>query len=383
MDFIPYGRQNISADDISAVVDTLKSDFLTQGPTVRSFEKAVAKYCESKYAFAVANATCALHLAYLALDVGAGDIIWTSPNTFLSTANAAIMCGADVDFVDICSKTYNMSINSLEQKLLEAKKTNKLPKVVVPVHFAGQSCDMQKIHSLSKEYGFYIVEDAAHAIGGKYFDKPVGSCQYSDITVFSFHPVKIVTTAEGGMLMTNSSKLAERIGLLRTHGMTRDESLMTKESEGPWYYEMLDLGYNYRITDMQCALGLSQMSRLDDFVAKRHSILKKYENLLSDCEDVVLPYQFEKSYSGLHLYPVVVPSNKRRRVFENLRNNNIGVNVHYIPVYLQPYYQRKGFDKGYCSNAESYYNGAISLPMYPDLTEEQILKVVRVLKEAL
>ncbi|WP_395167154.1 UDP-4-amino-4,6-dideoxy-N-acetyl-beta-L-altrosamine transaminase [Francisella salimarina] len=383
MDFIPYGRQNISDEDIQAVIDILKSDFLTQGPAVNQFEDAVARYCGAKYAFAVSNATCALHLAYLALGVGKGDIVWTSPNTFLATANATIMCGADVDFVDICPKTYNMSVECLERKLIEAKKIGRLPKVVAPVHFAGQSCDMQQIHLLSKEYGFSIVEDAAHAIGGKYLDKPIGSCKYSDIAIFSFHPVKIVTTAEGGMLMTNSSELAAKIGLLRTHGMTRDESLMTKESEGPWYYQMINLGYNYRITDMQCALGLSQISRLDEFVAKRHAILRKYEELLSDCSEVVLPHQFDKSYSGLHLYPIVVPANKRRVVFEYLRNNDIGVNVHYIPAYLQPYYQKMGFKKGYCSNAEAYYNGAISLPMYPDLTDEQIGYVCDKVKEAL
>jgi UDP-4-amino-4,6-dideoxy-N-acetyl-beta-L-altrosamine transaminase len=382
-EFIPYGKQNISADDIDAVVETLKSDFLTQGPTVVSFEKAISEYCSVSYSFAVANATCALHLAYLALDVGKGDIVWTSPNTFLSTANAAIMCGAKVDFVDICPKTYNLSTKSLEKKLAEAKANDKLPKVVAPVHFAGQSCDMQKIYKLSKEYGFKIVEDAAHAIGGKYKDKPIGSCEYSDITIFSFHPVKIITTAEGGMLTTNDDKLAQKIFLLRTHGMTRDPELMTKKSEGAWYYEMLDLGYNYRITDMQCALGLSQMSRLDEFVAKRHAILKKYEELLSNCKNITLPYQFEKSYSGLHLYPIVVPSNKRKEVFEYLRNNGIGVNVHYIPVYLQPYYQKMCFERGYCPNAEVYYNGAISLPMYPDLTGEQVKYICDKIKDVL
>lgn len=383
MDFIPYGRQNISVEDIEAVVDTLKSDFLTQGPAVNQFENAIATYCGVKHAFAVANATCALHLAYLALDVGIGDIVWTSPNTFLATANAALMCGADMDFVDICPRTYNISVEALKNKLIEAKKIGKLPKVVTPVHFAGQSCDMQQIHLLSKEYGFSIVEDAAHAIGGKYMDIPIGSCQYSDITIFSFHPVKIITTAEGGMLTTNCDKLAQKISLLRTHGMTREESLMTKESEGPWYYEMIGLGYNYRITDMQCALGLSQMSRLDDFVAKRHAVLRKYEELLSDCSEVVLPYQFDKNYSGLHLYPIVVSADKRKKVFEFLRDNGIGVNVHYIPVYLQPYYQKLAFEKGYCPNAEAYYNGAISLPMYPDLADEQIVYICNKLREAL
>ena len=383
MNFIPYGRQNISEDDITAVVEALQSDFLTQGPAVESFEDVVKQYCGVRHGFAVANATCALHLAYLALDVGCGDIVWTSPNTFLSTANAALMCRADIDFVDICPETYNMSVDKLEQKLIEAKNTGKLPKVVAPVHFAGQSCDMKKIWQLSQDYGFAIVEDAAHAIGGKYLDKPVGSCEYSDITIFSFHPVKIITTAEGGMLTTNSDKLAAKISSLRTHGMTRDPGLMTKESEGPWFYQMLDLGYNYRITDLQCALGLSQFKRLDDIVSKRHEILDKYRNLLGDKADVVIPEQAEYSYSGLHLYPVQVPKEKRLEVFEYLRNNNIGVNIHYIPVYLQPYYEKLGFKKGYCPNAESYYQSAISLPMYPDLTDGQIEHVCEKLIEVL
>jgi len=383
MNFIPYGRQNISEDDIVAVVKTLKSDFLTQGPAIISFEDAIKEYCSIKHGFAVANATCALHLAYLALDVRADDIVWTSPNTFLSTANAALMCGADIDFVDICLETYNMSVDKLEQKLVEAKKTGKLPKVVTPVHFAGQSCDMKKIWQLSQEYGFAIVEDAAHAIGGKYLDKPVGSCGYSDITIFSFHPVKIITTAEGGMLTTNSDKLASKISSLRLHGMTRDPNLMTKESDGPWFYQMLDLGYNYRITDLQCALGLSQFKRLDNLVSKRHNILDKYRKILGNKAGIIIPKQADYSYSGLHLYPIQVPKEKRLEIFEYLRNNNIGVNVHYIPLYLQPYYENLGFTKGYCPNAEAYYESAISLPMYPKLTDEQIQYVCEKLLEVL
>jgi len=383
MNFIPYGRQNISADDVGAVVEVLQSDFLTQGPTVAAFEGAVKDYCGVMSAFAVANATCALHLAYLALDVGSGDIVWTSPNTFLSTANAAVMCGASVDFVDICPETYNMSVDKLADKLAIAKEHGKLPKVVAPVHFAGQSCDMKKIHELSKEYGFAIVEDAAHAIGGRYLDNPIGSCEYSDITIFSFHPVKIITTAEGGMLTTNSDKLANKIALLRTHGMTRDESLMTKESEGPWYYEMTELGYNYRITDLQCALGLSQMQRLDSLVAKRHEVLTKYVTLLSNDSRVTLPYQSSDSYSGLHLCPIQVATKDRKRIFEHLRESGIGANVHYMPVHLQPYYANMGFKKGYCPNAEKYYSSAISIPMYPDLTDGQIQYVVDRIKEVL
>ena len=384
MQFIPYGRQNISKEDINAVVETLESDFLTQGPAVQSFEQGISNYCGTSYAFAVANATCALHLAYLALDVKEGDIVWTSPNTFLSTANAALMCGAKIDFVDICPKTYNMSVSKLEEKLIVAEKNGTLPKVVVPVHFAGQSCDMKKIKELSLKYGFHIVEDAAHAIGGSYLGKPVGSCLYSDITIFSFHPVKIITTAEGGMLTTNSDKLAKRISMLRTHGMTRETSLMTKESEGPWYYQQLELGYNYRITDLQCALGSSQLKRLDDLVANRHKVLAKYKALLAGHESkVTLPHQADYTYSGLHLCPIQVSKEKRLKIFEHLRANNIGVNVHYIPVHLQPYYKNLGFDKGYCPIAEQYYESAISLPMYPDLTDEQIKYVVEKLLEAL
>lgn len=383
MSFIPYGRQNISQEDIDAVVETLQSDFLTQGPAVIDFENAVSQYCDVKYSFAVANATCALHLAYLALGVGKGDTVWTSPNTFLSTANAALMCGADIDFVDICPKTYNMCIGKLEKKLIEAEKQDKLPKVVTPVHFAGQSCNMKKIWELSQQYGFSIVEDAAHAVGGSYLDKKIGSCQYSDITIFSFHPVKILTTAEGGMLTTNSAKLAQKISMLRTHGMTRDASLMTKRSEGPWYYQMLELGYNYRITDLQCALGLSQLKRIDELVANRHRVLKKYESLLGGDNRVILPYQADFSYSGLHLYPIHVAKEKRLEIFEYLRASQIGVNVHYIPVYLQPYYQSLGFEEGYCPVAEDYYKGAISLPMFPDLTDDQIEYVVEKLLEVL
>lgn len=383
MSFIPYGRQNISDDDIARVVETLKSDFLTQGPAVTDFENSVADYCAVKHSFAVANATCALHLAYLALDVGKGDAVWTSPNTFLSTTNAALMCGADVDFVDVCPKTYNMCAGKLERKLIEAEKQSKLPKVVAPVHFAGQSCNMVKIKELADKYGFYIVEDAAHAVGGSYLDKKIGSCQYSDISIFSFHPVKIITTAEGGMLTTNDDKLAQKISMLRTHGMTRDPSLMTKELEGPWYYQMLDLGYNYRITDLQCALGLSQLERIDKLVANRHRILKKYESLLGGDSRVTLPYQSNFSYSGLHLYPIHVAKEKRLEIFEHLRASQIGVNVHYIPVYLQPYYQNLGFKEGYCPVAEEYYAGAISLPMFPDLTDDQVEYVVERLLEVL
>ncbi len=371
-EFIPYGCQNISEEDIKHVIDVLRSDWLTQGPCVNNFESALQVYTGAKYALAVCNATAALHLAYLALGLNEGDILWTSPNTFLSSANAAIMCGADVDFVDICPKTFNMSVDSLEEKLIEANKLNKLPKVVVPVHFSGQSCNMRRIFELSKKYGFKIVEDAAHAIGGKYLDQPVGCCEYSDITIFSFHPVKIITTGEGGAVLTNNKKIADKVASLRAHGMTRDQQLMTRPSEGGWYYQMLELGYNYRITDIQCALGMSQLNRIDEFVRHRHTVKNIYKSLLAEVESISLPYQYESCYSALHLYPIEVIGGDRRVLFEYLRENNIGVNVHYIPVYLQPFYEKFGFKVGYCPNAEKYYSQAISLPMYPALSTKQI-----------
>ena len=381
--FIPYGKQSISKKDIEMVVDVLSSDWLTTGPSVAGFEKALKEYCGADYAIVVCNATAALHLAYLALGVGKGDVVWTSPNTFLSTANAALMCGAQVDFVDVDPETYNMSVGILEHKLADAKNNNCLPRVVVPVHFAGQSCDMKRIYELSLEYGFKIVEDAAHAIGGGYLNKPVGSCQYSDITIFSFHPVKIITTGEGGALLTNDKKMADKISLLRGHGMTRDEVLMDKKSEGAWYYQMIDLGYNYRITDIQCALGLSQMSNLDAFVAKRHAIREKYDQLLADVPGVTIPKHSSGVYSALHLYPIQVPESRRLAVFNGLREQKIGVNVHYIPVYLQPFYKNLGFKEGYCPNAEAYYHSAISLPMFPGLDDIQIEYVVSQVKAAL
>lgn len=384
MQYLPYGKQNISEDDIAAVVEILRSDWLTQGPMVEKFEQALCQYCGSQFSRVVGNATAALHLAYLALGVTAGDTVWTSPNTFLSTANTALMCGAKIDFVDICPKTYNMSVVALEDKLITAKKNNQLPKVIVPVHFAGQSCDMKRIYELSREYGFRIVEDAAHAIGGKYLDKPIGSCQYSDITIFSFHPVKVITTGEGGALLTNDSSLSEKIALLRTHGMTRDKNLMDKESEGPWYYQMLGLGFNYRLTDIQCALGLSQIQRLDQFVSKRHKIKNSYDNLLASITEIRLPYQGQDSYSALHLYPIQVSAKIRKKVFEYLRTNDIGVNVHYIPVHTQPYYRDKfGFSWGDFPNAENYYKQAISLPLFPGLNENDQYRVVQALQEAL
>lgn len=384
--FIPYGKQNINQADVDAVVDVLKSDFLTQGPQVPAFEKSVAQLVGAQYALAVNSATSALHIACLALGLGKGDVLWTSPITFVASSNCALYCGADVDFVDVDSQTYNMSISALKLKLEQAKKDNKLPKIVVPVHLCGQPCDMAEIYALSQEYGFKIIEDASHAIGGKYQGTYVGAGQYSDITIFSFHPVKIVTTAEGGMALTNDAQLAQKMDLLRSHGVTRNQDLMSKEPEGPWYYQQVDLGFNYRMTELQAALGVSQMHRLEQFVAKRHDIAKVYNKILQDLP-VVLPYQLPETYSGLHLYVIRLKldeiSKTRKEVFELLREKGIGVNVHYIPVHTQPYYENIGFKQGDFPEAESYYASAISLPMYPDLTQPQIDYIYQSLKEIL
>lgn len=385
MSIIPYGRQDISQADIDAVVAVLKSDFLTQGPAVPAFEKAVVDYCGAQHAVAVNSATSALHIACLALGVGQGDIVWTTPITFVASANCALYCGATIDFVDIDSQTFNMSVKCLEEKLVLAEKIGKLPKVLIPVHLCGQPCDMATIYALSQKYGFKIIEDASHAIGGKYKGEPIGNCRYSDITVFSFHPVKIITTAEGGMALTNDSYLAKCMQLLRSHGITRDESDMTHAPDGPWYYQQIDLGYNYRMTDLQAALGLSQMRRLDEFVAKRHVIAKRYNHLLADLP-VNTPWQHEDSYSGLHLYVIRLKlaeiDKTHRQVFEALRALGVGVNLHYIPVYFQPYYENLGFKAGYCLKAEQYYAEAISLPMYPSLSEvQQDLVITLLLKE--
>jgi UDP-4-amino-4,6-dideoxy-N-acetyl-beta-L-altrosamine transaminase len=386
MSVIPYGRQEINQADIDAVIAVLKSDFLTQGPAVPAFEKTVADYCSAHHAVAVNSATSALHIACLALGVGKDDIVWTTPITFVASANCALYCGATIDFVDIDSQAYNMSVKCLEQKLVLAEKIGKLPKVLIPVHLCGQPCDMESIYVLSRKYGFKIIEDASHAIGGKYKDEPIGNCRYSDITIFSFHPVKIITTAEGGMAMTNDEQLAKRMHLLRSHGITRDVNDMTHTPDGPWYYQQIDLGYNYRMTDLQAALGLSQMQRLDEFVTKRHAIAKRYDQLLADLP-VHKPWQHEDSYSGLHLYVIRLKLDEigktHRQVFESLRKLDIGVNLHYIPVYLQPYYEKLGFKVGYCLEAEQYYAEAISLPLYPGLTEAQQELVVTALYKAI
>ena len=382
---IPYGRQDISDADIQAVVDILRSDFLTQGPAVPAFEKAVAAYCGAPHAVAANSATSALHIACLALGVEPGDWVWTSPITFVASANCALYCGAQVDFVDIDPQSYNLSVDRLAEKLAQAEQAGQLPKVVIPVHLCGQSCDMAGIHALSQRYGFKIIEDASHAIGGRYKGEPIGNCRYSDITVFSFHPVKIITTGEGGMALTNNENLAKRMQRLRSHGITRDASEMTHAPDGPWYYQQIELGFNYRMTDLQAALGLSQMQRLDEFVAKRHAIAKNYDELLADLP-VLIPWQHADSYSGLHLYVIRLKLGEmkktHREVFEALRAAGIGVNLHYIPVHRQPYYERLGFRAGHCPVAERYYTEAISLPMYPGLTEEQQGQVVCALDKA-
>lgn len=383
---IPYGRHTISQQDIDAVVKVLQSDFLTQGPQVPAFEQAIIEACGAQYAVAVNSATSALHIACMALGLGQGDWLWTTPNTFVATANCGLYCGAKVDFVDIDPRTYNLCANALEDKLIAAEKIGKLPKIVIPVHFSGQPCDMQAIHKLAKKYGFSIIEDASHAIGGKYKGEPIGNCRYSDITVFSFHPVKIVTTAEGGMAVTNNAKLAEQLSLLRSHGVTRDENLMTKAADGPWYYQQIELGYNYRMTELQAALGVSQMQRLDEFVTKRHQLADRYDELLQDLP-IILPWQHPDSYSAVHLYVIRIPLETNNTthldLFNTMRAAGILVNLHYIPVHIQPYYQQMGFAVGQFPEAEQYYKEAISIPMYPAMNEEQQETVCSTLKNIL
>lgn len=383
---IPYGRQEITQADIEAVVAVLRSDFLTQGPMVPRFEQAVATYCGATHALAVNSATSALHIACLALGLGPGDRLWTSPITFVASANCGLYCGAQVDFVDIDPRSYNISVAALEQKLIAAERDGALPKVLVAVHLCGQPCEMAAIHALSQRYGFRIIEDASHAIGGKYKGEPIGNCRYSDITVFSFHPVKIITTAEGGVAVTNHAGLAEKIALLRSHGITRDPALMTHEPDGPWYYQQVDLGFNYRMTDLQAALGVSQMERLDRYVQRRHELAQRYNQLLQPLP-VMAPWQHPDSYSGLHLYVIRLQLDRiarsHRQVFEMLRALGIGVNLHYIPVHTQPYYQQQGFKFGDFPEAERYYAEAISLPLFATMTEQQQDQVVAALAEAL
>jgi UDP-4-amino-4,6-dideoxy-N-acetyl-beta-L-altrosamine transaminase len=384
---IPYGRQDINQIDIDAVVAVLRSEFLTQGPAVPAFERAVADYCGAQHAVAVNSATSALHIACLALGVGKGDSVWTTPITFVASANCALYCGATVDFVDIDPRTYNLSVDRLAEKLALAEKTGKLPKVVIPVHLCGQPCDMAGIHALSQQYGFKIIEDASHAIGGKYKDEPIGNGRYSDITVFSFHPVKIITAGEGGMAVTNDATLAKHMRLLRSHGISSTAAdMQPRPPQEIWNYQQIDLGFNYRMTDLQAALGLSQMQRLNEFVTQRHAIAKRYDQLLSALP-VLTPWQQVDSYSGYHLYVIRLKleeiNKTQRQVYDAFFAAGIGVNVHYIPVYRQPYYEQMGFNVGNCPQAEQYYSEVISIPMYPGLTSDQQDFVVQTLRMAL
>jgi UDP-4-amino-4,6-dideoxy-N-acetyl-beta-L-altrosamine transaminase len=376
---IPYGKQDINKNDIDSIIDVLKSDFLTQGSKVPEFENSIIKYTGVEHACVMNSATSALHVACMALGLSEGDWLWTSPVTFVASANVGLYCKANVDFVDIDSNTYNMCPYKLEEKLIKAEQENKLPKILIPVHLSGQSCDMRLINNLCKKYNIKIIEDASHGIGGSYLDSKIGSCKYSDITVFSFHPVKIITTGEGGAATTNDHKLAEKMNLLRAHGITRDENLMTCEPHGSWYYQQIELGYNYRMTDIQAALGVSQMQRLDEFVEKRHEVAKTYNLLLKDLP-IKTPFQLGTSYSAYHLYIIRLNLENmnvsHKKVFEDLRANGIGVNLHYIPVHLQPMYQKFGFKCGDFPESEKYYSEAISIPMYPGLSESSQNKVI-------
>jgi UDP-4-amino-4,6-dideoxy-N-acetyl-beta-L-altrosamine transaminase len=385
---IPYARQEIDASDVEAVVAVLRSDWLTQGPAIARFEADVAAYVGARHTIAVSSATAALHLACLALDVGPGDLVWTVPNTFVASANCARYCGADVDFVDIDDMTWNLSVPVLERKLAEAQRTGRLPKVVIPVHFGGRPCGMDAIRALADRHGFRIIEDASHAIGATLDGKRVGHGAHADITVFSFHPVKIIATGEGGMLATADDALAERLRMLRTHGITRDAERLHDRAQGAWYYEQQMLGFNYRMTDLQAALGSSQLARIEDFLARRRHAVERYDRALAELPVTVPPFDGPALRSSWHLYvirvdPARTGGRDRRHVFDAMRAAGVLVNVHYLPVHLQPYYRTLGFGPGLCPVAERYGAEAISLPMYASLTAVQQDAVVRALEDAL
>ena len=383
---INYGRQSISQEDIDEVVEVLKSDFLTQGPVVQTFEDAVANKVNSKYAVATNSATSALHISCLALGLTSNDYLWTSTITFVASANCALYCGANIDFVDIDAKTFNISVLKLEKKLLSAKKDNKLPKIVVVVHMTGQSAEMDKIHQLSLKYGFKVIEDASHALGGKYQGKYIGSCQFSDITIFSFHPVKIITSAEGGMALTNSQEISKKLKVLRTHGITRDPNLMLKQNNEFWRYEQIDLGFNYRMSDLHAALGLSQLKRLNMFLEKRHYLANRYNKLLAKLP-VTIPHQNHECYSSFHLYIILLDIQKinksQSQIFDSMRARGIGVNLHYIPVHTQPFYKSLGFKDSQFPKSMEFSSRAMSLPIYYDLSDEQQDTVVKALTEVI
>lgn len=383
---IPYGRQDISDEDVAAVAEVLRSDFLTQGPAVPRFEAAVAGHCGARHALAMNSATSALHAACLALGLGSGDRLWTTPVTFVASANCALYCGAEVDFVDIDPRTYNLSADALAAKLEVADREGRLPKIVVAVHLCGQPCDMRRLKLLADRYGFALIEDASHAIGGSYMGEPIGNGRYSDITIFSFHPVKIITSAEGGMALTNDDRLAERMNLVRSHGITRDPDLMTHEPDGGWYYQQVMLGYNYRMTDMQAALGHSQMARIEGFIARRHALARRYDAMLAHLP-LTLPWQHPDGHSGFHLYVIRLQLDRigrsHRAVFDGLRERGILVNLHYIPIYRQPYYAAFGHDRADFPEAEAYYREAISIPMFHAMTDAEQARVVEAIEAVL